>query len=173
MFHLMHLPAQTAMTALARRYVPEGILESDYPHTDQGAGDPLSLMGLHSASDSDAVALVRSGLPTTVIEGLAKSLGINQRDLLAASAIAPATLTRRRNAGGRLSPAESDRVYRIADCLGDTIRLFEGDRSAARGWLMEPAEALGGATPFEYLATEVGASEVRRLIGRLEHGVYS
>ena len=66
-----------------------------------------------------------------------------------------------------------DRVYRIADCLADAIRLFEGDRNAARGWLMEPARALGGATPFEYLATEVGATEVRRLIGRLEHGVYS
>jgi putative toxin-antitoxin system antitoxin component (TIGR02293 family) len=161
------------MTALARRYVPDEVLESDHPHTGQAAGDPLSLMGLNNGSDSDAVALVRTGLPTTVIEGLARSLGISQRDLLAASAIAPATLTRRRNAGGRLSPAESDRVYRIADCLGDAIRLFEGDRSAARGWLLEPARALGGATPFDYLATEVGASEVRRLIGRLEHGVYS
>jgi len=39
--------------------------------------------------------------------------------------------------------------------------------------MMEPAQALGEATPFEYLVTEVGAGEVRRLIGRLEHGVYS
>jgi len=161
------------MTALARRYVPDEVPGIDHPRNRQAAGDPLSLLGLGSGSDSDAVALVRTGLPTTVIEGLARSLGMSQRDLLATSAIAPATLTRRRSAGGRLSPAESDRIYRIADCLGDAIRLFEGDQGAARGWLMEPARALGGATPFEYLATEVGASEVRRLIGRLEHGVYS
>jgi putative toxin-antitoxin system antitoxin component (TIGR02293 family) len=160
------------MTAHAQRYVPDESLETDHPNIGEGAGDPLSLMGLSRGADSDAVALVSSGLPTTVIEGLARSLGISRRDLLAASAIAPATLTRRRNAAGRLSPAESDRVYRIADCLGDAIRLFEGDLSAARGWLMEPALALGGATPFADLATEVGASEVRRLIGRLEHGVY-
>lgn len=161
------------MTSVAQRYVPEEIPEIDQPRAGQGADDPLWLMGLGTGPDRDAVALVRIGLPTTVIEVLARSLGISQRDLLAASAIAPATLTRRRNAGGRLTPAESDRVYRIADCLADAIRLFEGDRSAARGWLMEPARALGGATPFEYLATEVGATEVRRLIGRLEHGVYS
>ncbi|MGE5153324.1 MAG: antitoxin Xre/MbcA/ParS toxin-binding domain-containing protein [Bdellovibrio bacteriovorus] len=161
------------MTALARRYVPEKIREIDHPGAGQAANDPLWLMGLGAGADRDAVALVRTGLPTTVIEGLARSLGTSQRDLLAASAIAPATLTRRRNAGGRLTPAESDRIYRIADCLADAIRLFEGDRDAARGWLMEPARALGGATPFEYLATEVGATEVRRLIGRLEHGVYS
>ena len=57
--------------------------------------------------------------------------------------------------------------------LANAIRLFEGDRDAARSWLMEPALALGGATPFESLTTEVGASEVRRLIGRLKHGVYA
>jgi putative toxin-antitoxin system antitoxin component (TIGR02293 family) len=170
---MMNQPAQAAMTVLARRYVPDEISQSNRPHNGQAAGEPLSLMGLNNGSENDRVALVRSGLPTSVIEGLARSLGISQRELLAAAAIAPATLARRRNAGGRLSPAESDRVYRIADCLGDAIRLFEGELGAARAWLMEPARALGGATPFDYLATEVGANEVRRLIGRLEHGVYS
>lgn len=168
----MCLQVQTTMNTFARRYVPEEIRELDDRRAGQAADDPLSLMGLSAGLDSDAVALVRSGLPTTVIEGLARSLDTSQRELLAASAIAPATLTRRRNAGGRLTPAESDRVYRIADCLAAAIRLFEGDQDAARGWLMEPAQALGGATPFAYLATEVGATEVRRLIGRLEHGVY-
>jgi putative toxin-antitoxin system antitoxin component (TIGR02293 family) len=161
------------MTAFTRRYVPEEIREIDHPRADHAADDPLQLMGLSGGPDRDAVALIRAGLPATVIEGLARSLGTSQRDLLAASAISPATLTRRRNAGGRLTLAESDRVYRIADCLADAIRLFEGDRDAARGWLMEPARALGGATPFEYLSTEVGASEVRRLMGRLEHGLYA
>lgn len=160
------------MNAFAQRYLPEEIRELDDRRAGGGADDPLSLMGLSAGLDSDAVAMVRSGLPTTVIEGLARSLGTSQRELLAASAIAPATLTRRRNTGGRLTPAESDRVYRIADCLAAAIRLFEGDRDAARGWLTQPARALGGATPFAYLATEVGATEVRRLIGRLEHGVY-
>jgi putative toxin-antitoxin system antitoxin component (TIGR02293 family) len=170
---MMHSTVQTTMTASPRRDVPEEIREIDHPRAGQAADDPLSLMGLSHGPDSDTVTLVRDGLPTTVIEGLARSLGVSQRVLLSASAIAPATLTRRRSAGGRLSPVESDRVYRIADCLADAIRLFEGDRDAARGWLMEPARALGGATPFEYLSTEVGASEVRRLIGRLEHGVYA
>ena len=98
------------MTAFARRYVPEEIWEIDHLRVDQAADDPLRLMGLSGGPDSDAVALIRTGLPVTVIEGLARSLGTSQRDLLAASAIAPATLTRRRNAGGRLTPAESDRV---------------------------------------------------------------
>jgi putative toxin-antitoxin system antitoxin component (TIGR02293 family) len=161
------------MPITARRYVPDEVPEIDQAHPGQVAHHPLSLMGLRSGPGADAVALVRAGLPTTVIEGLSRSLGISQRELLAASAIAPATLTRRRSSGGRLTPAESDRVYRIADCLADAVRLFEGDLGAARGWLMEPARALGGATPFGYLVTEVGAGEVRRLIGRLEHGVYA
>jgi hypothetical protein len=92
------------MTVLARRYVPDEISQGNRPHNGQAAAEPLSLMGLNNGSESDRVALVRSGLPTSVIEGLARSLGISQRELLAAAAIAPATLARRRNAGGRLSP---------------------------------------------------------------------
>ena len=116
---------------------------------------------------------VRAGLPTGVIEHLAKSLDITQRDLLALVAIAPATLTRRRRAGPmRLSPQESDRVYRIAAAFEDAARLFEGDQAAARTWLKGPAKALGGQTPLAYLSTETGAAEVRRLIGQLEQGVY-
>ena len=88
------------------------IREIDRPHADQAADNPLSLMDLSTGpgTDTDAVVLVRAGMPTSVIEGLAGSLGISQRELLAVSTIAPATLARRRNAGGCLTPAESDRV---------------------------------------------------------------
>jgi putative toxin-antitoxin system antitoxin component (TIGR02293 family) len=51
--------------------------------------------------------------------------------------------------------------------------LFEGDANAARQWLTAPQPALGGSTPGDYAATELGAREVENLIGRLEHGIPS
>jgi putative toxin-antitoxin system antitoxin component (TIGR02293 family) len=48
-----------------------------------------------------------------------------------------------------------------------------GDMSAGRTWLMSPQRALGGAKPFDYASTEVGALEVDRLLGRIDYGVYS
>jgi putative toxin-antitoxin system antitoxin component (TIGR02293 family) len=53
------------------------------------------------------------------------------------------------------------------------LRLFEGDRDAAKGWLSRPQKALGGLPPVSVARTEVGALEVERLIGRLDHGVFT
>ena len=117
---------------------------------------------------------VHQGFRVAVIEKLANELGVPQTTLLQLARIAPATLSRRRKSpAGLLSPEESDRVYRIAAAYRAAVQLFEGDEAAARAWLSEPARALGGGTPLEHLDTEAGASAVRDLIGRLEHGVYT
>jgi putative toxin-antitoxin system antitoxin component (TIGR02293 family) len=123
---------------------------------------------------ADLVKQIHRGFPVAVIEKLAEELELSQQALLKVVGIAPATLTRRRNsAAGLLSPGESDRIYRIAAVYRSALQLFEGDADAARGWLGEPAKALGGDTPLQHLDTEAGAAEVSDLIGRLEHGVYS
>ncbi len=154
------------MTATAHRYA--SAIQSSPPRDDA-----LAFLGV-AEEPGGIVAQVRSGLPTAVVERLAQSLDVAQRELLTIAAIAPATLTRRRRADPpRLSPEESDRIYRIATAFEDAQNLFEGDAAAARAWLKGPAKALGGQTPLEYLSTETGAAEVRRLIGRLEQGVYS
>ena len=120
------------------------------------------------------VEQIHHGFRVTVIEKLAKELQIPQQALLKVAKIAPATLTRRRKSASKLlSVEESDRVYRIAAAYSNTLQLFEGDVDSARRWLNEPAKALGGNSPLQFLDTEAGASEVRDLIGRLEHGVYS
>ena len=51
--------------------------------------------------------------------------------------------------------------------------LFEGDRDAAKSWLSAPQKALGGEVPLTIARTELGALEVERAIGRLEHGVFT
>jgi len=117
---------------------------------------------------------VHEGFRVTVIEKLAEELNVPQSTVLKVARIAPATLSRRRKGpSGLLSPEESDRVYRIAAAYRAAVQLFEGDEAAARGWLNEPARALGGNTPLQYLDTETGAGAVHDLIGRLEHGVYT
>ena len=113
---------------------------------------------------------VYEGFPVAVLERLAAELSASQKTILRAIGIAPATLKRRRESG-YLNRAESDRVYRLASIFQQAARLFEGDAALARQWMEQPAKALGGRTPMEYLETEAGASEVEDLIGRLEHGV--
>lgn len=133
----------------------------------------LTLSFLPLLDRSNAVKQVQIGFPIAAIEALADGLQITQQSLLRIAHIAPATLARRRrHPDERLSSEESDRLYRIGSTCDLALRLFEGDAVAARRWLKEPAKALAGVTPFEHLATEAGAAQVREVIGRLESGVY-
>ncbi|MGH8607945.1 MAG: type II RES/Xre toxin-antitoxin system antitoxin [Gammaproteobacteria bacterium] len=123
---------------------------------------------------AELVKQIHRGFRVAVIEKLADELCLPQQTLLKVTKIAPATLTRRRkSASGLLSSEESDRVYRIAAAYRSALQLFEGEAESARRWLNEPAKALGNNSPLQHLDTEAGAAEVRDLIGRLEHGVYT
>ncbi len=127
-------------------------------------------LGIGSDEKMDVVASIRAGLAVDVVDKLTEELGLPQSKLLSLIDLPSATLTRRRRTK-RLTPHESDRVYRIATVFRAAVQLFEGDPAAARNWLNEPAKALGGNTPLEHLDTEAGAAEIQDLIGRIEYGV--
>ena len=79
----------------------------------------------------------------------------------------------RRKREGRFLPEESDRLLRASRLFGKALQLFEGDRDAATEWLTTAQPGLGGIVPLDLAKSEVGVLEVERLIGRLEHGVFS
>ncbi|GBU13450.1 hypothetical protein AwEntero_20510 [Enterobacterales bacterium] len=92
---------------------------------------------------------------------LLEIMGINER-----------SFARRKAENGLLKTDESERVARLIRIVDAATDLFEGDRSAALDWIRRPAPAFGGIAPVEMLASEAGALEVNRLIGRLEYGVF-
>ncbi len=162
------------MTAQVKTFTPRRSPQysENIPSTPTGK-EILRRLGLVK-DRAGLVEQIHHGFRVTVIEKLANELQLPQQTLLKVAKIAPATLTRRRKSASRLlSAEESDRIYRIAAAYGNTLQLFEGDADSARRWLNEPAKALGGKSPLQFLDTEAGAGEVRDLIGRLEHGVCS
>ena len=72
----------------------------------------------------------------------------------------------------RLSPVESDRLYRFARIIALAETVFE-NREDALGWLNSSQHGLGGAVPFRMLQTDAGAREVEELLIRIEYGVIS
>jgi putative toxin-antitoxin system antitoxin component (TIGR02293 family) len=120
---------------------------------------------------SKLIAEIQCGLPVRELEVLRASLALPMDRLGPMLGISKATLHRRK-AGGKLDPAESDRVVRFARLLGKAVEVLESDTNA-RQWLTSPQFGLGGAVPLDYAETEVGAREVEDLLGRIEYGVYS
>ncbi len=117
-------------------------------------------------------ALVAAGLPTQALREISGSLGIQMSRVGPLVNIAPKTLQRRLQAGGRLKPAESERVVRLMRLVARAHAVL-GDEAKARAWLERPLRELGGKTALELSATEPGAREVEQVLGRLEHGVFA
>jgi putative toxin-antitoxin system antitoxin component (TIGR02293 family) len=112
---------------------------------------------------------LRAGLPYASLSAVASGFGLASADAVTILRIPARTLARRKRQR-RLSPEESDRLYR----LGRIAALAEevlGSRDKAARWLRVENRALGSVTPLSQLDTDLGAEQVERVLLRLAHGV--
>lgn len=124
---------------------------------------------------TDAFAMqskILAGFPFGTLAKLQQHTGLTMDVVLSLVRIPARTLARRK-VDGKLSPDESERVYRVVTVFREIVKLFDGDRIAAREWFESPSRPLGAKSPQEMIVTDVGAREVLNLVGRLEHGVYT
>lgn len=82
------------------------------------------------------------------------------------------TLARRRAEGSLLTVEESDKALRLKRIALHAERVF-GDPVKAHRWLRKPKQALSGATPLAFLASEDGARKVEGMLIRIEHGMFA
>ena len=117
-------------------------------------------------------ALAVRGLDPEIALDLAKRLGISQERFSELAQIAKTTLHRRMKDRQFLDQNESERVIRLFSVYQKAVDVFEDEDRAAR-WFSSHPKALAGKTPLEFMQTEPGARYVERLLGRIEHGVFS
>lgn len=137
-----------------------------------GPNDYLLLLDVETLEMPELVRAVERGLPYEAFESLVANTRLDADVLLGVIDVPARTLTRRKQEG-RFRPDESDRLVRASRIVAGALSLFDGDRDESTRWLTEPKRALDDVSPLAMARTEVGALEVERLIGRLEHGVFS
>lgn len=141
----------------------------------------------------DFDALIKKGLPSGVIFHIKKEFNLPDEVIARIIGVSPRTIARRRNLMKapaktlqkaateehrkastleRLSPVESDRIYRFARIAALAEDVFE-DRKEALEWLNSRQYGLGGRIPFDMLQTDAGAREVEELLIRIDYGVIS
>jgi len=123
-------------------------------------------------NDLEMAALVLARLPIVVLKRVGAFLGIRAAKVGPVVHIREKTLERRLKAGTRLKPDESERVARLMRIISLAMSVLESEDNARR-WLQRPLRELGGQTPLQLAATEPGAREVERVLGRIEHGVFA
>lgn len=125
-------------------------------------------------SEIELAEAVRAGLPSKALDHLLAEFArfvTRQQDVFRVVGSAR-TLQRKRSHGTRLSVEESDRLARLARVL---VRAEEalGAPDRAGPWLVASNRALGGHTPLSLLDSDAGTLAVERVLGRIEHGLYS
>lgn len=123
-------------------------------------------------NDVDMAALILAGLPAAVLRRVGAFLGLRPAKVGSIVNINEKTLERRLKAHARLKPDESERVARLMRIISLATSALESEEHA-REWLKHPLRELGGQTPLQMAATEPGAREVERVLGRLEHGIFA
>ena len=123
-----------------------------------------------SVSADQLIRQLKDGLPVESFDDLRKHLDLTDNSLAQIVQIPKRTLSRRR-VKGRLNTVESERVLRLTQVYEMAADVFGGSEKARR-WLKKPARGLGGRIPLEYADTYIGANEVIKLLGRIDHGVF-
>ena len=134
-------------------------------------------LGQKVKSRIDFDALIKRGIPLGVISHIKREFNLPDEVIARIIGVSPRTVSRRRRtvkipAKERLSPVESDRVYRFARIVAIAENVFE-DKKEALEWLNNPQYGLGGRVPFDMLQTDAGAREVEELLLRIDYGVIS
>lgn len=128
-------------------------------------------IGVQATDAHGLIGALKSGLPVSAFEKLRSSLDVSKAELATVIGISERTLARRLKAGN-FNAEESERIYRVARLLARATEVLESEAEAV-GWLKTPKRHLRETTPLLFADTEVGAQTVERLLGRLEHGVFS
>jgi putative toxin-antitoxin system antitoxin component (TIGR02293 family) len=130
-----------------------------------------SILGCDVQTEHELIPLLRQGLPFVVLERTMEAFALSRQEVAEILALPARTLSRRKQAR-RLGASESDRLYRFSRVLAHAERVL-GSRAKATQWLHRPNQALTGQTPLALLDTDVGATAVCDMLGRLEHGIFS
>jgi putative toxin-antitoxin system antitoxin component (TIGR02293 family) len=122
-------------------------------------------------SEMDLVELIHEGLPTRTVDAVLKS-GLLVMSELYQLVVPRRTLAHRKGKSQVLSPEQSDRLVRVVR-VATRARDALGNGEKAARWLRKENRALADRRPIDLLESDVGARMVERILGRIEHGVYS
>ncbi len=134
----------------------------------------MTTLGLGSkkraSSPLEMIALVERGLPIAALDRLSKLVAPDDAAFKYRIVSRPTLDRRRKQAGGRLSPEESERLARLARVWA-LAREVWGSDVEARAFLFRPHMMLEGRIPIDVtLGTDLGARLVEEILGRLQYG---
>ena len=139
------------------------------PRANNNKG-PALLATIPSMDTSEKITLIRNGVSKNDLEDIKQHSGLDYDTLAKILAVSRATLINKKGLE-KFDTATSERILLLADTLSYGESVFEdGDRF--NSWMKTSNKALGNRAPIEMMDTVYGIQEVKKMIGRIEYGVF-
>ena len=97
---------------------------------------------------------------------------LTNREMSEVLSIFESTLARREQAQKPLSRDEAEKAIQLSGVLAHGLEVFENETDFHH-WLHTDNVALGGIQPQTLLPSALGREQVRALLFRIQHGIYS
>lgn len=123
------------------------------------------------SGDFGLIALSREGVRISALKALANSLGVTL-ELMSSLLHTSYRNIQRKDQNDLLDSLRSERVLELATFVQRGIEVI-GGREAFKEWLHSPLMSLGDKSPLDFLDTSFGIQMASKILGRIEHGVYS
>jgi putative toxin-antitoxin system antitoxin component (TIGR02293 family) len=118
---------------------------------------------------ADMERAVEKGLPLAALKYVVRHFPPRQKTRVQ-QIVMPRSTLQRREGEGRLRPAESERLERIARLATLAEQVWESAEEAQR-FLTTPHPQLDNQAPLDLAATDLGTRRVETLLWKLEHSL--
>lgn len=123
------------------------------------------------SGDFGLIALSREGVRISSLKALANSLGVTL-EVMSSLLHTSYRNIQRKDQNDLLDSLRSEKVLELATFVQRGIEVIGGGE-AFKEWLHSPLMSLGDKSPLDFLDTSFGIQMVSKILGRIEHGVYS
>lgn len=131
---------------------------------------PALLATIPLMDTGEKITLIRNGVSKNDLEDIKEHSGLDYDTLSKILAVSRATLINKKGLE-KFDTATSERILLLADTLSYGESVFE-DRDRFNRWMKSSNKALGNRAPIEMMDTVYGIQEVKKMIGRIEYGVF-
>lgn len=113
--------------------------------------------------------IIRAGLPASGFYTVAHALGMSGEILAGKLNVPVRTLRHQKKKDALLSPANTEKLVRVARIQQLARSVFSTDQAVAQ-WLNTPAPALEGLAPIDLVDTDIGGREVEAVLQGIAYG---
>lgn len=116
------------------------------------------------------LALIRGGIPYTVIEVISERANIPVKTVLALIGIKQTTYNLNKRKGNLMDKSDTEMALAITELLAYGILVFNDEATKFHNWLQKVNRSLGGVTPLSLFDSFMGISDVRNALDRIHYG---